>query len=208
MAKQPPERRRGPQQARSRATVDFILEAAAQIVSKEGSIGLNTNRIAERAGVAVASLYQYFPNKEAILDALFEMQLSEERDEFARQSSALRGANASVREAIRVGLRSTLDVHARKPTLVRSILSAIPFLGVHELQVRARQEVVDAIAAAMRERQDELRLPKNLEMRAFLVVHAIEAAIHDAASERPEYLTDPAFADELAEMVERFLIDD
>jgi AcrR family transcriptional regulator len=205
MAKRSHDRRKGPQQERSRATVDYILKAAVQILSKEGSSGLSTNRIAERAGVAVASLYQYFPNKEAILDALFEMQLSEEREEFERRSSTLK--NASLREVIRVGVRSTLDVHARKPTLVRTILSAIPFLGGHDLHVRARQEVVDVVVAAMRDREGELRSPKDLEMRAFVVVHAVEAVIHDAANERPEYLTDPAFADELAEMVERFLLE-
>ncbi len=206
MAKRAHERRKEPRQARSRATVDYILEAAAQILSEVGSGGLTTNRIAERAGVAVASLYQYFPNKQAILDVLFEMQLSEERDEFARRSTTLQ--EKSVREAIREAVRSAIEVHARRPTLVRSILRALPFVGTRDLHVRARQEVVDAVTTAMRARENELRPMKSVAMRAFLVVHAVEAAIHDAAGERPEYLTDPAFADELAELVGRFLLED
>jgi AcrR family transcriptional regulator len=65
-----------PKQARSKMTFGSILEAAAQILSTDGADRLNTNRIAERAGVPVASLYQYFPNKDAIINALFEMEAS------------------------------------------------------------------------------------------------------------------------------------
>jgi AcrR family transcriptional regulator len=199
------EPKKHPQQERSRATVDYILEAAAQILSQDGAYRLSTNRIAKKAGVAVASLYQYFPNKEAIVNALFEMQLSEERREFTTRSAGLN--DEPVREAIRVGIQSTIDVHARKPKLVTSILQSIPFLGGAEALIRARQLVVEWVTETMRRRRGELRSSKNLEMRAFLVVHAIEGVIHDAASERPEYLTDPVFADELVEMVDRFLLD-
>ena len=59
----------------------------------------------------------------------------------------------------------------------------------------------------MRRRRGELRSPKNLEIKAFIVVHAIESVIHDAAKERPDYLTDPAFAEELVELVDRFLLE-
>ena len=199
------EPKKQPQQERSRATVDYILEAAAQILSQDGAYRLSTNRIAKKAGVAVASLYQYFPNKEAIVNALFEMQLSEERREFTTRSAGLN--DEPVREAIRVGIQSTIDLHARKPKLVRSILQSIPILGGAEALIRARQQVVEWVTDTMRRRRGELRSSKNLEMRAFLVVHAIEGVIHDAASERPEYLTDPVFADELIEMVDRFLLD-
>jgi AcrR family transcriptional regulator len=60
-------KRRNPKQARSRATFDAILEAAAQILERCGPAGFNTNAIAERAGVSIGTLYQYFPDKAAIL---------------------------------------------------------------------------------------------------------------------------------------------
>lgn len=68
--------RRRPRQARSRATYDSILEAAAQVLEREGAAGLNTNRVAERAGVSVGTLYQYFPDKDAILLAVAERALA------------------------------------------------------------------------------------------------------------------------------------
>jgi AcrR family transcriptional regulator len=61
--------RRRPRQARARATYDSILEAAVQVLERDGPRGLTTNRVAQRAGVSVGTLYQYFPDKAAILVA-------------------------------------------------------------------------------------------------------------------------------------------
>lgn len=66
------QRRRAPRQERAQVTVEAIFEAVAQIVATEGEAALTTNRIAERAGVSVGSLYQYFPSKEAIVTALLD----------------------------------------------------------------------------------------------------------------------------------------
>ena len=65
-----PKPRKTPVQARSNATVEAILEAAARILETEGLEGYTTNAIAKRAGVSIGSLYQYFPNKDAITAAL------------------------------------------------------------------------------------------------------------------------------------------
>src|ERR1017187_3771063 len=64
--------RRDPAQERSRQTVDAIVEAAGRLLVEHGRLGVTTNAVAERAGVSIGSLYQYFPNKEAIFAALQE----------------------------------------------------------------------------------------------------------------------------------------
>lgn len=81
--------RRKPQQARSRATYDAVLEAAAQILQRDGVTGLNTNRVAERAGVSVGTLYQYFSDKEAILLAMAEQALERPDASFPGSQRAL-----------------------------------------------------------------------------------------------------------------------
>ena len=69
--------RKRPRQARSKATVDTILAATARVLVKQGFDGLTTNAVAEAAGVSIGSLYQYFPNKEALVAALIERHVEE-----------------------------------------------------------------------------------------------------------------------------------
>ena len=76
--------RKQPQQARSTELVAAILEAAVQVLAKEGAQRFTTARVAEKAGVSVGSLYQYFPNKAAIL---FRLQ----SDEWRQTTELLRG---------------------------------------------------------------------------------------------------------------------
>ena len=75
--------RKTPAQARSTQLVSDILEAAIQVLAQEGADGFTTSRVAERAGVSVGSLYQYFPNKAALL---FRLQT----DEWRQNSTRLR----------------------------------------------------------------------------------------------------------------------
>lgn len=62
--------RKIPRQQRSRMMVSIIVEAAQQVLERNGERGFNTNAIAERAGVSIGSLYQYFPDKHAIFRAM------------------------------------------------------------------------------------------------------------------------------------------
>ncbi|MGY5801815.1 TetR/AcrR family transcriptional regulator [Rhizobium sp. LEGMi12c] len=67
--------RKSPRQGRSIATVDAIFEATIQVLLSDGLIRFNTTRVARRAGVSVGTLYQYFPNKQALLFAVLERHL-------------------------------------------------------------------------------------------------------------------------------------
>src|SRR3954464_12978376 len=69
--------RKHPRQARSRATVDCVLEATARVLVKRGFDGLTTNLVAETAGISIGSLYQYFPNKAALVGALIEQHVED-----------------------------------------------------------------------------------------------------------------------------------
>ena len=69
--------RKSPIQARSSVTVEAILQAAVQVLIKDGKTRLTTTRVAARAGVSVGTLYQYFPNKIALLQAALRRHLEE-----------------------------------------------------------------------------------------------------------------------------------
>jgi AcrR family transcriptional regulator len=102
-ARTPISPRKVPQQARSASLVATILEAAVHVLVKEGAQRFTTARVAERAGVSVGSLYQYFPNKAAIL---FRLQT----DEWSCTRALLRGILEDVRQPPLTRLR--LAVHA------------------------------------------------------------------------------------------------
>jgi AcrR family transcriptional regulator len=68
-------KRRSPNQARSRDKLELIFEASIRILNKQGLEGLTTNRIAEVAGISIGTLYQYFSNKQEILNALGQREI-------------------------------------------------------------------------------------------------------------------------------------
>jgi AcrR family transcriptional regulator len=98
--------RKQPQQARSTELVAAILEAAVQVLAKEGAPRFTTARVAEKAGVSVGSLYQYFPNKAAIL---FRLQ----SDEWRRTRDLLRGILEDVERPPSERLRTLVHAFIR-----------------------------------------------------------------------------------------------
>lgn len=103
--------RRNPRQARSRATYDSILEAAAQVIAREGPQGLTTNRVAERAGVSIGTLYQYFPDKAAIVLAAARRELA--APGFLSQPKALMEALVAMLESLLGGQAQPARAMAR-----------------------------------------------------------------------------------------------
>ncbi len=73
-----------PKQDRSRDTTDVILGATIQVLEQKGAATLTTNAIAERAGISVGTLYEYFSEKEAILVAVAQQQLARDGDVIVR----------------------------------------------------------------------------------------------------------------------------
>ncbi|MBJ8478358.1 TetR family transcriptional regulator [Acinetobacter pittii] len=67
--------RKSPVQARSTATIEVLHEATIQVLLKEGIVKCNTTRIAERAGISVGSIYQYYPNRDSLLAAVLQRHL-------------------------------------------------------------------------------------------------------------------------------------
>ena len=142
--------RKTPVQGRSKATCDAVLEAAARILVEEGRSALTTNRIAERAGVSVGSLYQYFPGKEAIVAELIrEMR----RDMVVLLRGAVdAAATQAFRPAVGMLLAATLDHHTARPELARALEREEEDLPIDmETQV-LKAELRGLIAGFLRER--------------------------------------------------------
>ncbi|MBO1112286.1 TetR family transcriptional regulator [Bordetella petrii] len=110
--------RKQPRQARSASLVAAVLQAAAQVLAKEGARRFTTARVAEQAGVSIGSLYQYFPNKAAIL---FRLQSDEWRQTSALLRNILEDARRPpldrVRALVHAFIRSECDEAAMRVAL-------------------------------------------------------------------------------------------
>ena len=112
--------RKGPKQQRSKVTVAAILEATVRVLEQEGSDAATTSRIAEVAGVSVGTLYQYFANRDAILDALQDREFERATEMMNRVLA--RGAYATDREVARAVIEGLLELHSAAPALHRLLV--------------------------------------------------------------------------------------
>lgn len=112
--------RKTPRQTRARITYAAILESATQLLSKTGLDGFNTNAIAERAGTSIGTLYQYFPNKEAVMLELIHRQ---KHHMLANIYEAMREASGhTLDEAVRLLIRGRLK-HLRADNPVAWVIT-------------------------------------------------------------------------------------
>jgi len=193
--------RKQPQQARSAELVATILEAAVQVLAKEGAQRFTTARVAEKAGVSVGSIYQYFPNKAAIL---FRLQ----SDEWRQTSDLLRGI---------------LEDTARPPLeRLRALVHAFIRSECEEAEVRG---ALDDAAPLYRDAPEaqEARLSGTRTLQVFMteLMPEVPAATRDLAgdlmtstlkqvgkafSETPRTPAEiAAYADAMADMFDAYL---
>lgn len=194
--------RKRPSQSRAKATVDSILSATARVLVRHGFDGLTTNAVAETAGVSIGSLYQYFPNKEALVAALIERHMEEMNASVLAELT--RVARLPLAQAARAVIELTIRAHAIDPELHRVLTEQVPRVGrlakLRDMDELCRRMVAGLLAA----RRDEVAI-RDPELAAFLIVSTIESIVHRAALLYPEKLRDPALVDETTLLVTRYL---
>ncbi len=174
--------------------MDTVIQATAQILSREGRERLTTNRVAEVAGVSIGTVYQYFPHKEALLAELARRY--EERFLQRLMESLGRLGALPLREAVPAFVRFIADMHVEDPRLHNEIAASVP-----GEQRRALNNFARAYFEAHRE---EIR-PEDLELAAYVALEAGEALVHGTALREPERLRDERFLKEVTELILRYL---
>ena len=210
----PPQPRKRPRQSRSQQLVRAIREACCQILDEDGADRLTTQRIADVAGVNIASVYQYFPNKEAILAEVYEEQLARIAEQVKQGFTQMRQLSEHSFEA---ALEAIIDQKSR-------LLSQL--YGLHgDFYLRYQQAFdparrVDAMTVAqgnpswenwfpqfLRHHRHRLR-PGDIDTMAFMASHSLDACLQAALRERPQALQDPGFHQELLTLMRRYLLAD
>jgi AcrR family transcriptional regulator len=183
-------------QRRSQETVQVILRATAHILSRSGRDALTTNHVAEKAGVSIGSLYQYFPDKEALLAEVRRRYEEAFRERLIALVRDLEGL--ALEEAIARCVQELIALHAEDPRLHNAVSAdGVP---------AGERRLLHQLAAAWLEvRRDDVRRPDR-PLAAAVALDAAESLIHGVALRAPERLADDAFAAEVVDLLVRYLV--
>jgi AcrR family transcriptional regulator len=192
--------RKNAKQARAKQTVEAILEATTQLLEAADLDQVSTNHVAERAGVSIGTLYQYFPNKTAIFLAIAERDIehrfqlvaaaiTEAQDEFG---------GATIRTMISALIASFAE-SGRNEALVRVLITTRGSAKGRTLPV----DIIAQLLAEAAQGQDQIR--PLTETSAFVLTRAVLWTILTATLDAPHLLKQQAFEDELVLLVSSFL---
>ncbi|WP_283808891.1 TetR/AcrR family transcriptional regulator [Lujinxingia vulgaris] len=204
--------RKEPVQERSRALVEALIEATARILQEDGIEALTTNRVAEVAGTSIGSLYQYFPNKEALLAALVERELA--RDMELVRAVVAGGRGMTLREVMAQVCERLVAQNRRRGELHRVILPRIDEVHRGELVQREREGLGAYFRALVEAHRDELpaRLregegaARRRECAMFVAMSAMEQALNAIKVDAPQMLEQPELGELLLRIFEAVML--
>jgi len=198
--------RRRPRQARSRATTDAILTAAARVLAARGYARTTTNHVAAEAGVSIGSLYEYFPSKDALVVALLEAHIAEARTELEAAAAAVASRpEPSLEGMIGTYVAAMVRLHAREPGLHRVLFEEAPLPARVRRMLAAIEADTVTHTTAMLRTHPEVRVA-DAGLAAALVVRTVEALTHHHVILEPSPAVDDArWAREVTALVTRYL---
>jgi AcrR family transcriptional regulator len=192
-----------PKQARSKASFDAIIEAAAQLLAAAPYDALTTNHIAERAGVSIGTLYEFFPNKEAVIAVLAERRMQALVANMKRALPAT--AKLTPFEAVAHLLNVAVSGMVAERDLYHALLRQIPFVP-HLPAVRAaRGEQINFTQAIRVLAADMINLPSP-EDDAWLISQMLNNAILEIAFLDADAKTRTKLTTELARLTYRMAV--
>jgi AcrR family transcriptional regulator len=188
-------KRRIPRQTRSADTVATILEAAAQILEAGGLAGFTTNAVAERAGVSIGTLYQYFANKNLVLVALAQQEM---KRGLADVACALQdGSDPGVEGRVRAVVRAMVHAFHGRTRARKALTQAI-------LAQNMGLEMMAPVASFVAQRPDALA-PALTPEQLFVLSRALIGTIRLAVMEEQPFLRSRSFEDEVVRLLVAYL---
>lgn len=198
--------RKTPRQQRSRETVAVILEAAAQVFQREGYAGTTTNHVAQRAGVSIGSVYQYFPDKDALLVALAERELAHAADLVTATLDRLEAEAAPLGRLLAELVTEVAAAHTDRPALHRLLFEQAP--RPPELVVRfrdAERRLATTLAGHLARLDQGRDSGRDWQLVALLAMQGITAQLHGAVLDPPAGRTPAQCVEELVALWTRAL---
>lgn len=191
--------RKRPVQQRSRQMVDSIIEASAKVVAEEGLAALTTNRVADVAGVSNGSLYQYFHDRQDLLEALTERASQDVMALFNGQTPKLELDNVDVRTLARASIKVVLDFMRMKPLYLELIRNwgQVPLQAFLEPMERYWLHMVQQYLA----RNAAGSVVPDLQARFYMLFNNVFFNLLRYASEPTPYIREDELLDALADSI-------
>jgi AcrR family transcriptional regulator len=139
--------RKTPVQTRSTATVEAIHEATIQVLLNQGAKHLTTTRVAERAGVSVGTLYQYFPNKQSLLFAVLEAKLNNVSEAVEAACALYKGKPLAT--IVKNVVEAFVDAKMKRTDVSSALYRIAADIGGPELARRLNQRSQKALETAL-----------------------------------------------------------
>jgi AcrR family transcriptional regulator len=198
--------RKNPVQHRAVETRARILDAAARVFSRHGYAAGTTNRIAAEASLSVGSLYQYFPNKDAILVELVRRHLDEGLQRVSdRLAEVDTSAPDRTRRLLAAAIDATIANHADDPGLHQVLFEESPRPPELLAELHAVEDRTIALAAGLLAADPAVHVA-DPATAARVVVTTIESLVHRIVATRDRKVDIAAFRLELTTMLERYLM--
>ncbi|MEM9622791.1 MAG: TetR/AcrR family transcriptional regulator [Pseudomonadota bacterium] len=195
--------RKQPKQARARATVQAVLDAAAQILVTRSYSDASTNVIAERAGVSIGSLYEYFPGKEAIFAEL------RRREGIKHYRSITREPRPSnPRDMLRHLVTQHVQFVSSNLALYVALETEVPRFAIAEQEMAVLADYVPQSNAFLQTHREQLRPHNNIAFITELLMRVVTATVNDYALRAPEYLRSEELTESLIDLLSRYLLNE
>ncbi len=192
-----------PRQRRAEVTVEAMVDAAAELLSALPYDSVTTNRIAERAGVGIGSLYQYFPNKEAIVARVVTRWV---QDMVSEVGEALATSSQMQLDEAAFAIVSTLfEVVDRHRVKVRLILEVIPFALQIPAVASLPRTLVLLSAQAQASIRDRLSFARP-EAASYVLMVMARASIIETVLHCPSHLARPEVERTIADFIARIMV--
>ena len=188
--------RKKPKQHRSTYAVNLIFEATAQILQQERQANFTTNAIAELAGVSIGTLYQYFPNKNAILIAMAKVELDKITQKIIQQ------LNTEQPKLAQVLISELVNGFGGRQKMRQILLNELINNGLMDKLNQPLEQVIQAILQQQHQATSAILLSP---MQLYIMTRAIIGVLRSAVLEQPSYLDQPQFVQELIELLDYFL---
>lgn len=190
-----------PRREPGKRIVEAILQSAMAVLARDGFQRLTTNRIAEQAGVSIGSVYQYFPDKHAIVTAMGRALEHRALELFERAAAV--APERTIADVVGLLVRGLADESFGRLAVRREILRQVPRAWLADASDRVDHAVRSALAGLLSSRGDVRA--GDPELMAFVSMHAVEAVLEAAVMHRPELLARDDFQRELVQLAVAYL---